>query len=71
MKKAQAILEAIQELPDVVPIFGARKFLALEQKDRTGFFHSNGEWNFLLKHDNRMYRVPLSNMERRALYEPH
>jgi hypothetical protein len=69
MNKAQGILDRIQELPDVVPIYGAKNFLSLPQEDRTGFFHSNGEWNFLVKHDGRMYRVPISNMERRAIFE--
>jgi len=69
MNRAQKVLEDIPELPDLIPIYGARNFLSMEPEDMTGFYHSNGEWNYLVKHNNRMYRVPKSNMQRRAISE--
>ena len=67
--RVQNILDDLPVLPDVIPISRASVFINQKGDERTGFYHSNGEFNFLIKWDRQMYRVPLSLMERRAMAE--
>jgi hypothetical protein len=66
---AQDRLEALPVLPDVVPVSNMKEHLMYPEHMRTGFKHRNGEFQFLFKHDGKMYRLPESMAILRAKYE--
>mgnify|MGYP001818007198 FL=1 len=66
---AQDLFESLPELPELIPVANMTERLSYPENQRTGFKHRNGEFNFLLRHEGRMYRLPESKAIQRARYE--
>ena len=60
---AQDILEGLGILPELAWVTDLHHQLTAPMAERTGFMHSNGEWNLLYKYNGAMYRLPASMAE--------
>ena len=60
---AQDVLEGLGILPELAWVTDLYHQLTAPLSERTGFMHSNGEWQLLYKYDGVMYRLPASMAE--------